>query len=390
MSKKSDNRQLGSGLLPEGISDVMPADAMARRSVINTVMDSFVSMGYAQVSPPMIEYEETLLAEGPGAALADNTFRLMDPITRRMLAIRSDMTAQIARIAITRMKHLPRPLRLAYHGQVLRIKPDPLNPERQLAQVGAELIGANAIIHDAEVAVVAVESLRRCGVETLSIDLNVPRLLDALLDGEIDAALRSAVAAKDIGEISRIAPDHAAIIGPLLDLSLVKSDKIKDEITGLSKNLPRAASAMLADLLALAEEIIIAAPFVQVTMDPLEQRGFDYHQGVGFSIFAKGVRGEIGRGGRYRITTTAADNETSTGVTLYLERVLRCVPPGAFPPLVYIPQDRGIAALIDLTSQGHQAIMGGKTLGDGKNWRDEAQSFEATHYLDGDKVKSIS
>ena len=75
-------------------------------------MDSFSRFGYADVSPPLVEYEDTLLADGPGAALADNTFRLMDPVTRRMLALRSDMTAQIARIASSRMGHLPRPLRL--------------------------------------------------------------------------------------------------------------------------------------------------------------------------------------------------------------------------------------------------------------------------------------
>ena len=54
-----------------------------------------------------MEFEQTLLAEGPGAALAEQTFRLLDPISRRMMALRSDMTAQIARIAGTRLAAIP-------------------------------------------------------------------------------------------------------------------------------------------------------------------------------------------------------------------------------------------------------------------------------------------
>ena len=88
-----------------------------------------------------MEFEQTLLAEGPGAALAEQTFRLLDPISRRMMALRSDMTAQIARIAGTRLASYPRPLRLAYGGEVMQVVPDVLNPERQMMQAGAEIIG---------------------------------------------------------------------------------------------------------------------------------------------------------------------------------------------------------------------------------------------------------
>ena len=73
-------------------------------------MDGFARFGYQDVSPPLVEYEETLLASGLGAALADHTFRLMDPITGRMLALRSDMTAQIARVGKSRLGHSPRPV----------------------------------------------------------------------------------------------------------------------------------------------------------------------------------------------------------------------------------------------------------------------------------------
>src|SRR5690606_35936945 len=104
-----------------------------------------------RVKPPLIEFEDGLLS-GPGAAVAADTFRLMDPVSQRMMAIRADMTLQVARIAATRLRNQPRPLRLSYAGQVLRVAGTQLRPERQFGQAGVELIGAACPAADAEVA----------------------------------------------------------------------------------------------------------------------------------------------------------------------------------------------------------------------------------------------
>src|SRR5690606_15769726 len=110
-------------------------------AVVERVMACFASHGYERVKPPLIEFEEGLLA-GPGAALAAGTFRLMDPVSQRMMGVRADMTLQVARIAATRLKNQARPLRLSYAGQVLRVSGTQLRPERQFGQAGIELIGA--------------------------------------------------------------------------------------------------------------------------------------------------------------------------------------------------------------------------------------------------------
>ncbi|MEI9983975.1 MAG: ATP phosphoribosyltransferase regulatory subunit [Aliidongia sp.] len=68
--------------------------------------------GFERVKPPLVEFESSLLG-GPGAAMAQDTFRLMDPISQRMIGVRADMTLQIARIATTRLVKLPRPVRLS-------------------------------------------------------------------------------------------------------------------------------------------------------------------------------------------------------------------------------------------------------------------------------------
>ena len=128
-----------SGLLPTGLSDVLYPDAKIQAKTIEKLLDVFSNFGYLRVKPPLVEYEETLLSDGPGIVLKDSTFRIMDPLSQKMMALRSDVTAQISRIASTRLSHLPRPLRLSYSGDVLRVKGDSFNMERQKTQVGAEL-----------------------------------------------------------------------------------------------------------------------------------------------------------------------------------------------------------------------------------------------------------
>ncbi len=128
-------------LLPAGFQDVLPPQAAQEAAVIERLIACFMGHGYERVKPPLLEFVETILA-GAGAAVAQQTFRLMDPISQRMMGLRADMTPQVARIAATRLRKAPRPLRLCYGGQVLRIKGGQLRPERQFAQVGAELIGA--------------------------------------------------------------------------------------------------------------------------------------------------------------------------------------------------------------------------------------------------------
>ena len=127
-------------LLPAGLRDILSPNAANEARVIDLLMGHTAAHGYERVKPPLVEFETSLLS-GPGAATGGRIFRLMDPVSQRMMGVRADMTVQMARIASSRLKNAPRPLRLCYVGQVLRTTANQLNPERELVQVGAELIG---------------------------------------------------------------------------------------------------------------------------------------------------------------------------------------------------------------------------------------------------------
>ncbi len=102
---------LAPGLLPEGLADRLPPQAEASARLVREVLDTVASHGYRRVMPALAEFEETLVSRLQSAK-AQDLLRAVDPISQRSLAVRPDMTAQIGRIAATRLASAARPLRL--------------------------------------------------------------------------------------------------------------------------------------------------------------------------------------------------------------------------------------------------------------------------------------
>ena len=247
------------------------------------------------MKPPLVEFEESLLG-GPGAALAPQTFRLMDPVSQRMMGVRPDMTVQVARIAVTRLKHEPRPLRLSYGGNVIRVRGSALKPERQFAQVGSELIGVDSADADAEAVLLAVDALRAIGVAELTVDLNLPTLVAAVaaglkLSAEPLRRVRRALDRKDEGGIAKALGegkgDGNKKAADLLVGLLRAAGPAEPGIARLTAlKLPAAAAAEAARLAEVVKLVRAADEDLPMTLDPVEYRGLEYQTGVSFSVFA--------------------------------------------------------------------------------------------------------
>ncbi len=374
-------------LLPAGFQDVLPPQAAQEAAVIERLIACFAGRGYERVKPPLLEFEETILA-GAGAAVAQQTFRLMDPVSQRMMGLRADMTPQVARIAATRLRKAPRPLRLCYGGQVLRIKGGQLRPERQFAQVGAELIGAASARADAEAVVLAAEALAAIGIGGLSVDLNLPLLVDALaadldIGGARLAALRQALDRKDAAAVSEIAGVSAAQFQALLRAA----GPAEAALAALgAMALVGAAAEEVARLIRVVESIQAGAPDLTLTIDPAEHRGFEYQTGISFILFARGVRGELGRGGRYateppaRAATGDAspEPESATGFTLFMDSVQRALPEPLPPRRLYLPPDCPAARGNELRAEGWITLAGLEAVAD---FATEARRMGCSHAL---------
>ena len=325
-------------LLPAGLQDLLPPDAAHEATILDRLVAAFASFGYERVKPPLMEFEDTLLS-GAGRAVAKESFRLMDPVSQRMMALRADITPQVARIAATRLQSEPRPLRLCYGGQVLRVRGGQLRPERQFAQAGAELIGAPQEAGDAEVVVLAVSALEAVGVRGLTADLSLPTLVPAVTKGlavEDDAAeaLRQALDRKDAEAVTVLSGSQSGLFEGLLRAA-GPADQALSALQAL--DLPEEGRGEVEKLARVVTGIRRESPEVSLTIDPVEHRGFEYHTGISFTFFARDVRGELGRGGRYLAEGFGAQRETSTGFTLYMDTVLRALPAADRAARIFLP-----------------------------------------------------
>jgi len=346
-------------LLPAGLQDVLASAAAQEAEVVRGLVATCGAFGYERVEPPLLEFEDSLFA-GPGAQVADSTFRLMDPLSQRMMGLRADITPQVARIAATRLGRAPRPLRLCYAGPVLRVRGSQLRPERQVTQVGAELIGVDAEAADVEAVVVAAEALRAVGVARLSVDLSVPPLVGALCDAlalpaSLVAELRLALDRKDAAAVADLAADHAGLF-----LTLMRAaGPAEAGIAALRRlDLPPAAAALTGRLERVHAAIAESVPDLPLTVDPVEHRGFEYQTGLSFTFFARGVRGELGRGGRYETPGLSGESEPATGFSLYMDVVLRALPPATSPRKLYLPPGTAPAEAARLRGAGWATVSG--------------------------------
>ena len=257
------------GLLPEGLRDRLPPQAEAMAALVRSLTASFASYGYERVQPPLVEYEESLGSRLGGAARRE-LLRFTDPVSQHTLALRSDITGQVGRIAVTRLAATARPLRLSYAGPVLRVRGTQLSPERESVQVGAELIGSESPQAAGEVITLAIEALRGTGLTGLSLDITLPTLVadlaaagwplgtasldqvQALLDGKDSGGL-TALGAQAYEPLIAAAGPAAAALARLSALPL-----------------PAPVQARLAAIAAL----IAGLDGVSVTLDPTERHGF--------------------------------------------------------------------------------------------------------------------
>ncbi len=374
-------------LLPAGLQDILPPHAAHEADVVERLLARFQGQGYARVKPPVLEFEETLMA-GAGAAVAQQTFRLMDPVSQRMMGLRADITPQVVRIAASRLARAPRPLRLCYSGQVLRVRGGQLRSERQFGQAGVELIGAPQEAADAEVVSVAAEALAGLGVAGLSIDLNLPPLVAdtaaALgFDAAAAGALRQALDRKDAAAVEDLAGDQA----PLFQALLRAAGPIEAALQALAGlELPAPAAAQVARLAEVAGLIGASAPDLTLTVDPVEHRGFEYQTGISFTIFARGVSGELGRGGRYLADRDNGDPESSTGFTLYMDTLLRALPRAQAPPQLYLPAGTPPAKARALRGAGWATLSGLEPEADPKA---EAKRLACSHILAGEQIEEL-
>ncbi len=305
---------LAPGLLPEGLRDRLPPEAEATAAIVHRLTARFARHGYERVQPPMVEYEESLGSRLGGAARRE-LLRFTDPISQHTLALRSDITGQVGRIAVTRLAEMPRPLRLSYAGPVVRVRGSQLSPERESVQVGVELIGSDSAAAAREIVALAIEALGAAGLQGLSLDITLPTLVAELADAGWalgTGTLAEVQALLDGKDSAGLAALGANAFEPLI-AAAGPAETALARLAALS--LPPAAAARLTAVAAL----VAGLDGVAITLDPTERHGFEYQTWIGFSLFGAGLVGEVGRGGAYAIMAPDGGAEPAIGFSLYVD-----------------------------------------------------------------------
>lgn len=365
-------------LLPEGLEDRLPQAASLSARVTRAAIDVMESHGYERVQPPMMEFEKSLASRMQGVR-PRRMFRFVDPASLRTLALRSDITPQVGRIAATSLAGAPRPLRLCYGGQVITIKGDGLDPTRERLQLGAELIGTDNVAAAGEIVSLAIEALTAAGAQGISVDFTLPDLVDTLaekvlpLAPEQIAAVRRELDAKDAGGLKDAG---GAAYLPLL----YATGPFEEAVAKLAQiDAGGALTSRIEGLKTVAARVGNAA---RITLDPSERHGFEYQSWFGFTLYAEGVRGFVGRGGTYAILSPEGrPEEPAAGFSLYPDRL--------FDALVAEPRDTLFLPL------GHDPAVAARLRAEG--WRtvaalsesDDPKVLGCTHRLEGGAAKAL-
>jgi ATP phosphoribosyltransferase regulatory subunit len=373
-------------LLPIGLHDTLAPMAEREASVVSTLLNSFYSFGYGQIAAPLAEFEETLLSS-VGASEGRRMFRLMDPASRQMLGIRTDITTQIARIATTRLAEAARPLRLCYAGQVLRVEGDQLRREREVCQAGVELVGEAATTADLEVLSLAIQSVRAAGIDGFTVDLTlpqfVPQLCDSLgVDAETTARIREALDSKDIDTLNALEGDAGALFKALLSAAC-PADIALERLAGL--DLPAAIASQIDGMAAFVAALREQHSKVTLTIDLGEYRNFEYHEGLCFTLFAPDGDGELARGGRYSVSGEDGDAETAVGFTVYVDAVMRARAEDDVPNCVFVPLEEAAQAAT-LRAEGWRVVTGLTAAADAAQ---EAKRMGCTHVYDAGQINEL-
>jgi ATP phosphoribosyltransferase regulatory subunit len=295
-------------LLPEGIEEVLPQQALRLEHYRRALLDLYYRWGYDLVVPPLIEFLESLLV-GSSHDLELLTFKLTDQLTGRMMGMRPDMTPQVARIDAHMLKR-DLPVRLCYIGTVLRTRAEGMAGSRSPLQVGAELYGHAGLDSDIEIIQLMLETLRITGVSAVHLDLghvgiywNLAR--QAGLDKTQEFAIFDMLQRKAVSEIEQYLCKLASDVDTdTRDMLLALTDlngglEILTHARAILKKADRQVGAALDYLEQIGMRLAQHAPDIELHFDLAELRGYQYHTGVLFAAFTSGQGQEIARGGRY-------------------------------------------------------------------------------------------
>jgi ATP phosphoribosyltransferase regulatory subunit len=338
---KKDERSL----VPSGMAAILPHAAQRVRQLETALLGTLARWGYQEIIPPTFEYLD-VLSPGLEPDVIEQCYKFADRTTGRVLLLRPDVTAQIARIVAMGMAGAAPPHRLCYRTTVFRHAPEHAGREREIFQVGAELIGVDGVSADAEIIALMSECLTQIGLASFIVSLGhvgffKTLLAESGLSPEGQKRAEQAAARKDLPRLEEICAEERIPRGKARAILEVPGLYGGDEVLRRGRALAgrnRALRATLDRLDRVYRLLKESGLHERLLIDLGEFRGFDYYDGVVFDVFANGLGSELGGGGRYNhLVGRFGRDLPSTGFAFDMDRLFQAMEAGgngAAPPAV--------------------------------------------------------
>lgn len=321
---------------PSGFRDVLAEEACAREEITRSVQRLFADRGYVPIETPTLEVMDVMRA---GGRLPKSSFKFFDS-RGDLLAMRPDVTLQIARACATRLRNEPGPFRFRYTQRVFReTEADAQAEAREMTQVGVECIGEKGALADAEIVGLFVEAVEMAGVSNFSLAIATVGVLRALLDRSgapavWKAAVLDAYHASDFVELDRLTSLSASTldiditgVAPAYADAIRALPRIRGGADAIEKVRALVAPLGCTDGLDAFEETLghlsAAGLADRIRVDFSVMSSFDYYTGMVFEAYSPYSGAPLGSGGRYdHMIGAYGEERPAAGFAFYLEQVM--------------------------------------------------------------------
>jgi ATP phosphoribosyltransferase regulatory subunit len=245
------------------------------------------------------------LSTGVGSELVDAMFKFQD-FDGKLLALRAEMTAPVARIVTTRMQSAPEPIRLFYVNSVFRYSQSYLKREREFCQAGVELVGCNTSEADGEILALLTSSLKQVGLNDVRIDLGHANLLKDLmnaagLDAQQKVSVQGLLACRDSVGLKKFMEQNSFpsnLRDAFLELSCCRRLNEVSSVSLSASNYDK-VNKQLESLNELQETLKDYKVDDLVFFDFSLTKKIEYYTGMVFEASVPNLGLPIGSGGRY-------------------------------------------------------------------------------------------
>jgi histidyl-tRNA synthetase len=394
MNGKKNNMQTAPAKLPRGFADRLPAEIAATEKMLAVIKKSYELYGFEAVETPLIEFTEALGKFLPDQDRPNEGIFSFKDDDENWLSLRYDLTAPLARYVAENFDRLPKPYRSYRAGYVFRNeKPGP-GRFRQFMQFDADTVGSAGIAADAELSMMAADTLERLGIARgqYVIKVNNRKVLDGVMEaiglgGEANAGRRLMVL-RAIDKLDRLGVEGVTqLLGPgrkdesgdftrggqlseeqinlVIACLTAEGRDGKEKIKVVARHTKSFAAAGFEELIGMLV-LCQGAAYDQdrIVFDPSVVRGLEYYTGPVFEAEltfevpgedGKPVRfGSVGGGGRYDglVGRIRGDNVPATGFSIGVSRLFSALK-AVSSPIVAGATTRGPVVVLTLDKYVH-------------------------------------